>query len=87
MNNVIIYQQDDGSVAVIYPIAEYIKKYGIDAIAKKDVPAGKPYKIINAADLPTDRSKRDAWTVDIADLTDGVGGISNEFEANQNGHN
>jgi hypothetical protein len=47
--------------------------YGIEAIAQKDVPAGKPYKIIDAADLPTDRTNRNAWTVDEADLTDGVG--------------
>jgi hypothetical protein len=43
------------------------------------VPAGKPYKIVDAADLPTDRAYRNAWTVDEADLTDGVGGPCNEF--------
>jgi hypothetical protein len=49
------------------------------AIAIKDVPAGKPFKIVDAADIPSDRSERDAWTVDEADLTDGIGGESNEF--------
>ena len=53
--------------------------YGIDAIAVKDVPAGKPYKIIDVSEIPADRSQRNAWTVDEADLTDGIGGESNEF--------
>lgn len=42
-------------------------------IANKDVPTGKPYKIVNASAIPTDRSQRMAWTVDEAHLTDGVG--------------
>jgi hypothetical protein len=37
------------------------------------VPAGKPYQLITAAELPADYSSRDAWTVDEADLTDGQG--------------
>jgi hypothetical protein len=45
----------------------------VEEIAAKDVPIGKPYKIVDVADIPTDRQLRDAWTVDEADLTDGVG--------------
>lgn len=75
----IIYKQDNGRLAIVYPAPEYVDKYGIEAIAVKDVPAGKPYKIIDSADIPTDRTYRDAWTVDEADLTDGVGAESNEF--------
>jgi hypothetical protein len=78
--NRIIYNQDNGVVAVISPTPEALELYGIQAIAIKDVPAGKPFKIIDAADIPSDRSERDAWTVDEADLTDGVGGVSSEFE-------
>jgi hypothetical protein len=33
----------------------------IARIAGKDVPAGKPYKIIDAEDVPTDRTFRNAW--------------------------
>ncbi|WP_395669260.1 hypothetical protein [Rhodoferax sp.] len=43
------------------------------AVALKDVPAGKPFKIIDADQVPTDRSQRNAWTVDEVDLTDGTG--------------
>ena len=78
MNQRIIYPTDDGGVAVIVPAAEC--GLSIEAIAIKDVPSGKRYKIVDAADIPSDRSDRDAWTVDDADLTDGVGGVSNEFQ-------
>lgn len=80
MNKVIIYTQDNGVVAIIRPTADALALYGIEAIAAKDVPAGKPYKIIDASDIPTDRSQRNAWTVDEANLTDGVGAESNTFE-------
>ena len=78
--NRIIFLQDNGVVAVIIPTPEALEQHSIQAIAIKDVPAGKPFKIVDAADIPSDRSDRDAWTVDEADLTDGVGGLSNEFE-------
>lgn len=80
MSQVIIYTQDNGIAAVIHPTPEALADYGIQAIAQKDVPAGKPYKIIDAIDLP-DRSLRNQWAVDALDMTDGVGGESNEFGA------
>jgi hypothetical protein len=78
--NRIIYNQDNGVVAVIIPSPEALEQHGIQAIAQKDVPSGKRYKLVDAADIPSDRSERDSWTVDEADLTDGVGGESSEFE-------
>jgi hypothetical protein len=77
--NRIIYNQDNGGVSVIIPTPEALEQHGIEAIAIKDVPAGKPFKIVDAADIPSDRSDRDAWTVNEAELTDGIGGESNEF--------
>jgi len=77
--NRIIYHQDNGTAAVIIPTPEALEQHGIQAIAQKDVPSGKRYKLVDAADIPSDRSQRDAWTVDEADLTDGIGGESNEF--------
>lgn len=79
MSQVIIYKQDNGTVAVIRPTEEALATYGINAIAQKDVPAGKPYKIILDTEIPTDRTERNQWTADDADLTDGVGAVSNEF--------
>jgi len=80
MNQVIIYKQDNGVVAIVRPTEEALDQHGIQAIAIKDVPTGKKFKIVDSADIPSDRSDRDAWTVDESDLTDGVGGVSSEFE-------
>jgi hypothetical protein len=59
MNSRIIYSTDDGGVAVIIPAPEC--GLTIEEIAAKDVPAGKPYKIVDIADIPTDRTFRNAW--------------------------
>jgi hypothetical protein len=79
MDQRIIYKTDGGGVAVLVPSPEALAKYGIQAIAVKDVPAGKKFKIVNASEVPSDREYRNAWTVDEAELTDGIGGASNEF--------
>ena len=55
----IIYPTDDGGVAVIIPAPEC--GLTIEEIAAKDVPAGKPYKIVNVAAIPSDRTFRGAW--------------------------
>lgn len=59
MNQRIIYPTDDGGVAVIIPAAEC--GLTIEEIAAKDVPAGKPFKIVDVADIPEDRTFRGAW--------------------------
>lgn len=61
MNKRIIYPADNGTVAIIVPSENYVAEHGIEALAQKDVPAGKPYKIIDASEVPTDRTFRDAW--------------------------
>jgi hypothetical protein len=70
MDQRIIYQNDDGGVAIIIPCECGLT---IEEIAAKDVPTGKAYKIVDVADIPTDRQWRNEWAVDEADLTDGVG--------------
>ena len=59
MNNRIIYPTDEGGVAVIIPAAEC--GLTIEEIAAKDVPDGKPYKIVDVYDIPSDRTFRGAW--------------------------
>ena len=56
--NRIIYPTDDGGVAVIIPADCGLT---IEQIAAKDVPAGKPYKIVDVSDIPSDRTFRNAW--------------------------
>jgi hypothetical protein len=59
MNLRIIYPTDNGGVAVIIPAAEC--GLSIEEIAAKDVPAGKPYKIVDYSDLPEDHTFFNAW--------------------------
>ena len=79
MNQRIIYPTDDGGVAILIPAPEYLAEHTIEELAAKDVPAGKPFKIVDASAVPSDRAYRAAWVIDEADLTDGIGGESNEF--------
>ena len=71
MNKRIIYPTSDGGVDVIIPATDC--GLTIEQVAAKDVPTGKPYKIVDVSEIPTDRSRREAWTVSADDLTDGVG--------------
>ena len=59
MNKRIIYPTSDGGVAVIVPAPEC--GLTIEEIAAKDVPAGKPFEIVDVSDIPEDRTFRNAW--------------------------
>lgn len=61
MDKRIVYQTVDGGVAVVIPAPDC--GLTVEEIATKDVPAGTPFKIVNAAGLPQDRSFRGAWTL------------------------
>ena len=71
INKRVIYKTDEGGVAVIVPAPEC--PLSLEEIAKKDVPTGRPYKIVDASEIPADRTFRGAWTIDKTELTDGVG--------------
>jgi hypothetical protein len=77
MNQVIIYNQDNGVPAVVMPTPECLQSHSIQEIAVKDVPANKPFAIVNVSDLPD--APQEAWVVSEADLTDGIGGEGHEF--------
>ena len=59
MNQRIVYPTDDGGVAVIVPADCGLT---IEQIAAKDVPAGKPYEIVDVSEIPSDRTFRGAWS-------------------------
>ena len=67
---IIIYKRPDGGLTEIIPADSSLT---IEEIAQKDVPTGLAYKIIEDTDVPTDLTFRDAWDIDEAELTDGVG--------------
>jgi hypothetical protein len=71
--NRIIYNQDNGVVAVLIPTPEALEQHTIQAIAIKDVPgSGTPYWIVDASEIPSDRSERNAWTIDTSVPPTGV---------------
>jgi len=60
MNNPrIIYPTPEGGVAIIIPAPAC--GLTIEQIAAKDVPAGVPFRIVEATDIPEDRTFRNAW--------------------------
>ena len=70
MDKRIIYKNTDGSISIIIPADCDLT---VEQIAQKDVPTGLNYKIVDVSEVPSDREFRDAWTIDDAELTDGVG--------------
>ncbi|MDH6229601.1 hypothetical protein M2281_000173 [Mesorhizobium soli] len=67
MTNLIIYPNGSG-VAVVTPSGTL----PLSEVARKDVPAGVPYRIVDEADLPSDYSEFDRWTADFSN-PDGYG--------------
>ena len=69
----IIYKRTDGGITIIVPTPDALQSMTIEQIAQKDVPTGLKYKIVDKSEISSDRTFRDAWTIDDAELTDGVG--------------
>ena len=67
----IIYKTPENTVSVVVPSPHWSGT--MEELAQKDVPTGLKYKIVEDSVIPSDRSFRDAWEVDEAELTDGVG--------------
>ena len=69
---VIIYTDPEtDSLAIVRPFLD--SGLTIEQIAAKDVPAGVPYLIVDASEIPTDRSQRQAWFADTTSNPDGTG--------------
>jgi len=67
----IIYKTLEDTVSIINPVPNWSGT--LEELAQKDVPTGLKYKIVEDSVIPSDRSFRNAWEVDEAELTDGVG--------------
>ena len=61
MEKRIVYMGPEGHACVVVPAKEC--GLTIEQIAEKDVPKGTPYRIVDAAIIPTDRTFRDAWVI------------------------
>jgi len=62
MPQVIIYPNDEGWLSVVSPAPEC--GIPVEEIARKDVPVGKPYHIIDVSLLPTENTFFNAWEAD-----------------------
>lgn len=60
---ILICHREDGTPLTDLPITE---------VARKDVPAGVPYRFVLDTDIPSDRSQRELWTADFTS-PDGYG--------------
>lgn len=58
----IIYPTETG-IAVIHPMGTL----SIEEVARKDVPAGAPYLLVEDDEIPVDRTYREAWEADFSD--------------------
>lgn len=61
MDKRVIYKTDEGGVAVIVPAPD--SGLTIEQIAAKDVPSGKQFFIVDASEVPSDRTFRNAWEI------------------------
>ena len=62
MSKVILFPQENGNVAVMASTGAL----SVEETAKKDVPTGTPYLIVNASELPVD-VPQEAWVVDFSE--------------------
>ena len=73
MDKRIVYQLVGQPVSILIPC-----NCGLSVlqIGEKDVPADVPFWIVEASDIPSDRTYRDAWEIDPAQMGEpaGVGG-------------
>jgi len=58
MDKRIVYKNDDGTISIIVPAECGLT---IEEIAAKDVPVGKEHWIVDASEIPSDRTFRNAW--------------------------
>lgn len=70
MEKIIIHPNEYGTITITVPAPEC--GFTTEQIAKKDVPKGVPYLIIDRNELPQDRTFRNAWIADFSN-PDGYG--------------
>ena len=69
MAKVIIYQNSEGIASIVYPLNP---NKSIEDIAKRTVPDGTAYEIVEDSQLPSDKTFRDAWVKGSGVVTEDV---------------
>ena len=62
MSNFVIYPNGTGGICFVMPTGEL----PIEEVARKDVPAGVPYLILSADQVPDDHTFFNAWEADFS---------------------
>lgn len=65
MGQRIVYQLPEQPVAILIPCECGLT---LQQIGQKDVPAGVLFWIVDADTIPTERTFRDAWQLDVASM-------------------
>ena len=55
-----IFPNDEGGVSILVPSLNCPLSF--EEIIAKDIPAGKPYQVVDVSEIPNDRTYRNAWT-------------------------
>lgn len=64
MSKVFIFPNENNNLTIGYPAPEC--EISVEEIARKDVPAGVPYLILDETDLPSDHTFFNAWEADFS---------------------
>ena len=67
MSQLIIYKSETGNAMLVIPAPNC--GVSIEEIARKDVPAGLPYHIVDASQVPEDMTFYEAWEADFTNPT------------------
>lgn len=59
----VVYENQDKSVSLLYPADEFVTTKGEYLIALKDTPEGLPFWIVPEEEIPEDFLFSDAWEI------------------------
>jgi len=60
---IVIYKQENDSVALLIPSKACLMEYTLEEIALKDVPEGLPFWMVDRTELPEDPTFFEAWEI------------------------
>ena len=61
MDKRLIYTDENGTLCIVTPVDSSLT---LEEVAKRSVPEGVSYEVVNVSDVPVDRTFRDAWKTD-----------------------
>jgi hypothetical protein len=75
MSKLIIYKSEEGRAILVIPAPNC--EISLEEIARKDVPPGLPYHIVDRSQIPTDMTFYEAWEADFTNPTGhGIGSVA-----------